>query len=443
MNYLCASSDEAFEHLKTASVFLTGPPGAGKSHLINRIIEWFNIHNINVGVTGATGIASKLINGCTIHSWSGIGLALESKEEIYQKIKQRYNIKRNWQKTQVLIIDEISMISGEIWLLLDYLGQRMRANTKPFGGIQLIAVGDFYQLPPVKGTILIEPQFNFTGYFKYLIHLSQNFRSNDQTLNQILSMVRSGLKLSPELNQVLKSKVLKRDEQIVNWPILVGLRDTAREFNNEQLNKINEKEYVFKVDIKCIDTSTSTPILITRANKSVYEPYMNITFNECTFEEQLVLKRGAPVIYLKNDPDNELVNGSVGTIVDFTDGNIPIVKFKYGEVPIQKHSHTKSFTIGQVVVQVNVEQYPLLLAYALTIHRSQGQTLSQCSILLDDTIWEEGQAYVALSRLQSIDNLTLIKYNKSAFKISHKVKEFYAKFEQNSSKPNPVQNHIP
>jgi ATP-dependent exoDNAse (exonuclease V) alpha subunit len=176
MKYIYSDSQEAFEYLKKYNVFLTGPPGSGKSYLINKFIEWIRENDIKVGITASTGIAAKIINGTTIHSWAGIGLGQESKEKLLEEVKDKKFKKRNWKKTQVLIIDEISMISGELWEILDYIGRNIRQIDKPFGGIQILAVGDFYQLPPVKGKMLIDQSVGLESYFDYGICLNKYYR---------------------------------------------------------------------------------------------------------------------------------------------------------------------------------------------------------------------------------------------------------------------------
>lgn len=414
MKYINLNSDSALDYLKKYNVFLTGPPGSGKSYLLNQYIEWARQNNVKLGITASTGIAAKIINGSTLHSWSGIGLGQESKEKLLEEVESKKHKKKNWKKTQVLIIDEISMISGELWSTLDWIGRGIRKIDKPFGGLQIIAVGDFYQLPPVKGKMLIEPDIKFESYFDYGINLTQVYRSSDQKLNQILESVRSGTILNPEQTEILKSKVSSE----IKYPILVSLRDSARDMNITKLNELTGIGEKYIADIYCIDTKTCLKI-----NNASCENLKKIAFADCAMERELVLKIGAPVLYLVNDPNTGLVNGSVGTVQEFRNKN-PVVKFDFTTIEITKHAYKKEFNDVTVVV----EQYPLLLSYAVTIHRAQGQTLSQGTILLDKTVWEDGQAYVALSRLRSLDKLNLIKFNPKVFKVSSKVKDYYTKF---------------
>jgi ATP-dependent DNA helicase PIF1 len=311
------------------------------------------------------------------------------------------------------------MLSWETWEILDYIGMELRKSSRPFGGIKIIATGDFYQLPPVKGMMLIEN--NFLSYFDYTIILTKSYRSQDPILNSILQSVRTGKELSDEHHMLLKTRVNK---ETITYPLLVSLRDTAYTMNNDKLSKnVNGNLWSNTSEMYCIDMKTNAKI----HSNEVFE---SIATNECNLENKIVLKIGAPVIYLVNDMEKGLVNGSVGTIVKFN-GNNPVAQFSEGKlVEIEKHNYKKEFP--DVNTTVVIEQYPLLLAYAITIHRAQGQTLSQGTLLLDNTIFECGQAYVALSRFQTLDSIILLRYKKSVFKINCIVKEFYDKFDLNN-----------
>lgn len=419
MKFLKINSDDAFQHLKHKNVFLTGPPGSGKSFLINKFIKWAQDNYYNVAVTASTGIASKIVNGKTLHSWAGIGLGEESKEKLLKRVSEASFKKRAWKKTDILIIDEISMISGELWQTLDYIGKNIRKIDKPFGGIQLIAIGDFFQLPPVKGKMLIDESINFCEYFDIGLYLNNMYRSDDIVLNNMLSTIRDGKQLTNEQNQILFSKINNTEPK---YPILVSLRESAKDFNKTKMSELTSEPIKYLANVFCIDNK-STKIV----DDSIYENLKKIALTECSAEPIIELKIGVPVIYLINNQANGLVNGSVGTVVGFNNDN-PIVQFEFDKIEINRHSFNKKFD-GVKEITVCIEQYPLLLAYSLTIHRSQGQTLSQCSILLDSTVWEDGQAYVALSRLKKLDNLTLLKYDPNVFKVSAKVKKFYELFD--------------
>jgi ATP-dependent DNA helicase PIF1 len=406
MIYLNQNSEEALLELKTnKNIFLTGPPGSGKTYLINKFIE----HNNDkvISITGSTGVASNLINGNTIHSVSGIGIINDHDtfDDILKKVKKRKT--KFWKYTDILIIDEISLIDSRTFEYFDRIGQNIRKSNLPFGGIQLIVVGDFYQLPPVNGNYCFEYE-KWENCFDVAINLTNIYRSNDNKLNKILLRIRKGKELKEKMIKTLENKV--SDE--IKYPILVPLRKQASNINNKNmlLNKNEEKifncEYYYNQNKKHL---------------------LDLIKKNCPYEENLKLKIGSPVINLVNDSKKGLYNGQVGIIKDFI-GSDPLVCFNNYNVLIKKHLWTKEIKEEKIEV-IGMEQYPLLLSYAITIHRSQGQSLSQAGIILDSSVWEKGQGYVALSRLQNLDGLNIIKFNPNIFKIDSKVKKYYKKFK--------------
>jgi ATP-dependent exoDNAse (exonuclease V) alpha subunit len=411
-SYINLESDIAFEVIKDnlfkKNIFITGQPGSGKTYLTNKIINFINImDSYNVGITASTGIASKLINGKTIHSWSGLNYFKEDLDIDYyiKQIESNKYVMNRIKKTNILIIDEVSLLSAKFIEILDLLLKYVKKSEQYFGNIKVIMVGDFYQLPPVQGKMAFESEI-WDKIFDIQINLTSNYRTKDNKLINILSKIRQNLPLDNNDNELLKSKVSTN----IVYPTLVSLR--------VQADKINKKE-IDKLDTKTMEYS------------AVYnkEEYKKEILKYSPLEDKLILKIGVPVIYLINNSSYKIYNGSVGIVVDFVNGN-PKVKFNQTIIEIEKHTFkdTQSVIINNQKVVLEMTQYPLLLAFAITIHRSQGQTLSQASIILDKSIFENGQAYVALSRLQSIDNLTLIKYNPLAFKASNKVKDYYHNF---------------
>jgi ATP-dependent exoDNAse (exonuclease V) alpha subunit len=408
-SYINLESDIAFEVIKDnlfkKNIFITGQPGSGKTYLTNKIINFINIIDIyNVGITASTGIASKLINGKTIHSWSGLNYFKEELDIDYyiKQIENNKYVMNRIKKTNILIIDEVSLLSAKFIEILDLLLKYVKKSEQYFGNIKVIMVGDFYQLPPVQGKMAFESEI-WNKIFDIQINLTSNYRTKDNKLINILSKIRQNLPLDNNDNELLKSKVSTN----IVYPTLVSLR--------VQADKINKKE-MDKLDTKTMEYSAIY-------NK---EEYKKDILKYSPLEDKLTLKIGVPVIYLINNNSCKIYNGSVGTVVDFVNGN-PKVKFNQTIIEIEKYTFrdTQSVIINNQKVDLEMTQYPLLLAFAITIHRSQGQTLSQASVILDKSIFENGQAYVALSRLQTIDNLTLIKYNPLAFKTSNKVKDYY------------------
>jgi ATP-dependent exoDNAse (exonuclease V) alpha subunit len=414
--YINLESDIAFEVIKDnlfkKNIFITGQPGSGKTYLTNKIIDFINLTDCyNIGITASTGIASKLINGKTIHSWSGLNYFKEELDIDYyiKQIDSNKYVMNRIKKTNILIVDEVSLLSAKFIEILDLLLKYVKKSEKYFGNIKVIMVGDFYQLPPVQGKMAFESEI-WDKIFDIQINLTSNYRTKDNKLINILSKIRQNLPLDNNDNELLKSKVSTN----IVYPTLVSLRVQADKINKIEMDKLYTK---------------------TMEYSAIYnkEEYKKDILKYSPLEDKLTLKIGVPVIYLINNSSYKIYNGSVGTVVDFVNGN-PKVKFNQTIIEIEKHTFrdTQSVNLQSKInnqkIDLEMTQYPLLLAFAITIHRSQGQTLSQASIILDKSIFENGQAYVALSRLQSIDNLTLIKYNPLAFKASNKVKDYYHKF---------------
>ncbi len=407
MKYINLTSDEAFNLItnKMCNIFLTGAPGSGKSWLTKNFINHYKKKLFNIAITASTGISSKIIDGTTLHSWSGIGIINEDNnfEDIYEKVKKNPKKVREWKKTDILIIDEISLIDVKTLDYLNKIGKIIRSNDSPFGGIKLLVVGDFYQLPPVNGKYCFKYD-QWEDLFDYGINLTENYRSQDNKLNKILKRIRKGKELSENMITVLEKRV-KEEE---HYPLLVPLRSMARKINENKMNENDNIEHTFKAKYFF--------------NKE--KEYLKDLINKNSpLEEELILKKGCPVINLVNDHKRRLMNGMVGIIVDFTYG-LPVVKFEGNNYIMEEHLWEKK--IGNETVRM--EQLPLLLAYSITIHRSQGQTLSTASIVLDHNIWEKGQGYVALSRLQSLKGLYLKKFSPDIFVCDKSVRKYYRKF---------------
>lgn len=405
--------------IKNHNVFLTGIPGSGKTHVTLEYIKYLYDNNITCGITASTGIASKLLNNIsvlgtkyistsTIHSWSGIDIIEkdDTLEKVIDRVMKKPFVVKRWRNTSVLIIDEISLLDSKTFSFLDKIAKHIRGNNKPFGGIRLLIVGDFYQLPPVNGNYCFESDIWETTFY-YNINLKKSYRSSDKNMNKILNTIRKGKELKTNMIQKLKDRVVTKIER---YPIMVPLRDMARTINNKMI--VENKNTIF----------TSNAVY----NKNDIK---NIILKLSPLEDCLELKVGCPVIYLVNHHNKGLMNGMVGTVTDFIN-NKPVVMFPdIGEHIIDKYVWEKEKNNKMI----RMEQFPLLLSYAITIHRSQGQTLTQASIILNKKVWERSQAYVALSRLKSLDGLDLLEFNTSIFNKFNsndmKVKTFYKRFE--------------
>lgn len=388
------------------NTFISGPPGSGKTFIINTVTDFLEDKMLDFVVTATTGIASTLLkNGRTINSWSGIGVfkrKFRNGKEItndyyYKKISENYHSTKRINKTDILIIDEISLMSDKFLECLEYVLRKVRRIDLPFGGIKIILVGDFYQLPPVEDDYCFNSVI-FNQNFKNNIILTGNYRFEDEGFHKILLKIRENKSLDDIEHNLIENRLSKKKI----YPSLVSLKSTVENINNRKLKKNNNDLHVFQ---------------------AIIDGPENI-IKQTNMIENLIIKKNCPVIYTINSPELNIYNGSVGIVDRITDESI-YVNFNNNIIEIQKHiiniendNDDKYF----------VTQFPLMLAYAITIHKSQGQTLSQGSVLLDSSIFASGQAYVALSRFKNLKDINILKYHKNIFYIDQKVVEFYNSF---------------
>lgn len=401
------------------SVFFTGSAGTGKSFLLQRIIQSLKASRSreNVAVTATTGIAAVNIKGVTIHSFSGIGGYGDtvSAEDIVKRILRQKTGKwfENWRSTNILIIDEISMLSGKMFDKLEYIARNVRKNKEFFGGLQIILTGDFFQLPPVKSS-----KFCFEAEtWKYLpntISLNKIYRQSEPKLIKLLNEIRFG-EISDQSWEVLKD--LENEPNFPNDGIkptkLVATNNEKDEINAIELEKIKTKSYFFKA----IDWEDKN-----------YRGRLEILVKDCLAPEILELKRGCQVMLIKNLTKEELVgklvNGSQGIVVDFNYKNKPIVKFTNGMQEVIEEVEWTDETPIYHTVRARRTQIPLVLSWAITIHKSQGQSIERLKVDLSK-IFERGQTYVALSRACSLKYLQVVGFSPKRIICDEKVKKFY------------------
>jgi len=418
------------------NVFMTGPGGTGKSALIRYIVEDAKANGKKIDVCALTGCAAVLLecNAKTIHSWAGIGLAKESAGIIADKVVNHKAKKKNWMGVQILIIDEVSMLSLKLFETLDLIGKKIKMNKLPFGGIQVIFSGDFFQLPPVGDKDDIKSnKFCFESKlwdvtFPNQIQLRKMFRQKDEKYAKILNQIRIG-KISKRSCELLKSYVgrVPHQDEIIKPTILYPRRKDADIVNNNNLKKLTGETYEFKVqpcseeDLELTEneknyTNTFSPQQIE------YEQKQLLSGMNC--EKTLELKVGAQVMCVVNldmDSENPICNGSQGIVQGFNEKRAPIIKFRNGTIrTIGKHNWK-----SDKIPTVGVKQIPLILAWAVTIHKSQGSTLEIAEIDIGHNIFACGQTYVALSRVKNLDGLFLKSFNPYKIKINLKVKEYY------------------
>jgi len=382
------------------NIFLTGKAGTGKTYTLNNMISALRKKGKNVAVTASTGIASTHIDGKTIHSWAGIGIKSALNEEDLYKLKNNKFSNSRIKSADVLIIDEISMLHDYRLDLVDEVLRFIKSNNQPFGGIQVILVGDFFQLPPVEKNGKTNYTFNSKIWevadFK-ICYLDKIYRqANDTVFVDILNAVRENA-VSDNHKEVLNS--LKVNE---------SYRDLAVNLYSKNIDV--DKENHFKLD--SLDTEMFEFEIRTSGNEIQVQ---NIIKNALNEKQKIYLKVGAHVMFNVNDSKGRFVNGTMGKVVDFNEDNgYPVVEiFKTGdEITVERHEYKaeEQDEFGKVIKTASVTQFPLRLAYAITIHKSQGCTFDYVNLDMSD-VFVLNMGYVALSRITSLEGLWLKGYN--------------------------------
>ena len=419
------------ELLLGKNIALLGAAGCGKSYLLSVIYTEFpglkkrmgeNLPRIQM--CALTGCAALLLGhkAKTLHSWAGIGLGKGTVSELYVKIRRNQKSMRHWLCTDLLIIDEISMMTAELLDKLDLIGRKIRSNQTPFGGIQLLFVGDFFQLPPINKSD--EPiKFAFeSDVWKTItisIELTQILRQKDEDFQGVLKDARIG-SLSKESCQILSSRQgLDWKKNKIRPTLLFPKRLEVDMINDSNLRALKGKRYRYKARL-IYDGKMPDGFIESDEN---FQRALSMFDSNASYSNDLELITNAQVMLIANiDPDSGLVNGSRGIITGFCpDTELPIVEFLNGT---KKTIGTHAWPIEDYEF-VSRTQVPLRLAYAVTIHKVQGATLDSALVDIGSGVFEYGQAYVALSRVRSLEALYVYDFDPVAFKAHPKVKEFY------------------
>lgn len=391
------------EILKTGeNVFLTGSAGTGKTHILKKYIYYLRDNGIFPSILAPTGIAASLLNGKTIHSFFALGIRdYFSDDDIYD-IATNSRLKKRFRELKVLIIDEVSMVSPTIFSVMDKVLQIAKKNDKPFGGIQIILSGDFFQLPPIsrdegdKRFAWQSPSWKEADF--KTCYLTKKFRQDQENLlAKVLDDIREGV-ISQEVKEILDNRVGKSLD--------IDFSPTKLYTHNIDVDSENQKE------LDKLDGQTHTYEYF----KKGPEEYVERMFKNSLVQKTLCLKKDTVVMFIKNDTNGNFVNGTTGKVVGFekhTDN--PIVKIP-GKGSLIVDAEEFVYENDQGDVLASITQYPLKLAWAITIHKSQGMTLNAAQIDLSRT-FETGQGYVALSRVKDIDGLSLRGYNDSSLKV--------------------------
>lgn len=478
---------------KRVNVFYTGCAGTGKSIILRTLIA--KLHGLHgreaIAITASTGLAAATIGGSTLHKWSGVGIGTGTGEQLVKRLEKQHNQLAVWRNTRVLIIDEVSMIDGHFLDKLEYVARRLRKNEKPFGGIQLVLTGDFFQLPPVQKRDSQQSEmavFCFeSGMWKTCIHrtilLTKVFRQQDDELVRMLNAIRFG-EVTPQLTETIRhlSRTVSYPDGIAPTELYATRREVESS-NARQLESLPGEAYQF------------------HAVDAAPKEYATLLDSSLMVEKTVTLKVDAQVMMLKNKPESELFNGSLGKVLFFITERLErvmkdfyrlidddvildmrIVSRAIGNPLIMESldfkqdlnsrpmsrlpalqtmiNHAKKtspkepvypyvrwsldnnnrfhhelmlperFPVDLPGAKTGLErnQLPLMLCWALSIHKAQGQTIQRLRVDLRN-IFEAGQVYVALSRAVSKDALQVLNFNPKRIRANEKVKEFYKDLE--------------
>lgn len=400
------TQEQALNVLKSgANVFLTGEPGSGKTYTVNQYISYLRRHKIDAAVTASTGIASTHIGGMTIHSWSGVGIkSYLSPYELDGLASNEYLVRR-LDNARILIIDEISMLSAETLDTVDLVCRTVRKRDEAFGGLQVVFVGDFFQLPPVsKQNQIARYAFESRAWVNAQVqvcYLSEQHRQNDKNFLNLLGAIRSDTFGADHLVHV-EARKISIDSLPDTLPRLFSHNADVDSLNTGQLTKLTGEAKEFK--------------MVSQGSKGLVEALKR----GCLSPEILNLKIGARVMFTKNNSVRGFVNGTLGAVIKFGNDGLPIVKTRDNEIIAVERMDWTVEENGNI--KARITQLPLRLAWAITVHKSQGMSLDAAVMDLSQ-VFEYGQGYVALSRVRNLAGLHVLGYNAKAFQVHPRILE--------------------
>lgn len=413
---------QALDLLKLGhNVYLTGPAGSGKTHLLNEYIAYLKQHKVSVGITASTGIAATHMGGSTIHSWSGMGIKESiTTPEIHDLMKRAY-LRKRFLLAKVLIIDEVSMLHAHQLDIVDAICRGFKRNYEPFGGMQVIMCGDFFQLPPVvkgggKPSYVTDAQV-WNNMRLQICYLDEQFRQSDRSFLRVLGDIRSG-EVNEDTVEVLSERLDKDPE---------GYSKPTKLFtHNIDVDAINKKE------LDALIGESHDYLMVGRGSPKIVETLRK----SCLAPERLTLKVGAQVMFVKNNWDVGYVNGTLGEVISFDKEGHPLVRtFDGAEIIVDSSSwevkEDPSASSGQGNVIAAISQVPLRLAWAITVHKSQGMSLDAAEVDLSRS-FVPGQGYVALSRLRNLSGLKLMGMNNIALTVNPDIAEVDLDFRKRS-----------
>lgn len=384
------------------NVFLTGSAGTGKTHILKEYINYLRDNGVFPSILAPTGIAASLLNGKTIHSFFALGIQDFFNDDDIYEIATNSRLRKRFRELKVLIIDEISMVGPAIFSVMDKVLQIAKKNDKPFGGIQLILSGDFFQLPPIsqgvddKRFAWQSPSWKEADL--KTCYLTKKYRQDQEnSITKVLDDIRVGV-ISQESRDILDSRVGKSLDIDFSPTKLYTHNIDVDSQNQKELDKLDGKMHTYEYF------------------KKGSEANVERIFKNSLVQKILYLKIDTVVMFIKNDTNGNFVNGTTGKVVGFektTDNPIVEIPGK-GSLIVDAEEFSYENDEGEIIASIT--QYPLKLAWAITIHKSQGMTLNAAQIDLSRT-FETGQGYVALSRVRDIDGLSLQGYNESSLQV--------------------------
>lgn len=402
---------DALEILKMGrNVFLTGPAGSGKTYVLNEYISYLKRAGVEVAITASTGIASTHINGMTIHAWSGLGIKNSLTDYDLENMMEKQYLYKRFEKAKVLVIDEISMLSGNQLTMVEWICRTFKHNDKPFGGLQVILCGDFFQLPPITKSSFGDSAGNDFAYDSEvwktaqftICYLSEQHRQKDGDYLTVLNQIRAN-KVTPETIALLRSRENAKQDADIPITRLYTHNIDVDTINHEHLETLTAVTREFGM------TSKGKDFLIEGLKRS------------CLAPERLRLKEGARVMFVKNNYEVGFVNGTLGVVTGFNTFGEPVVRTVAGKlisvVPM-------SWSIEEEgKIKAEISQLPLRLAWAITVHKSQGMSLDAMEVDLSKS-FVKGMGYVALSRVRTLSGMKLLGFNTLSLEVDPGVLEF-------------------
>ncbi|PIR38004.1 MAG: hypothetical protein COV34_02865 [Candidatus Zambryskibacteria bacterium CG10_big_fil_rev_8_21_14_0_10_42_12] len=411
------TQQEALDILKTGqSVFLTGAAGSGKTHVLRNYIHYLKEKGVSVGVTASTGIAATHLSGMTIHAWSGIGIKDYLSPHDLEVLRDRSQLRNRFQNTDVLVVDEVSMLHHFRLDLVDQVARTLRDNDNPFGGMQVIFSGDFFQLPPVSRAGEEPARFAYCSDAWQVLnpavcYLEEQYRQNDDEYLSVLNAIRDNA-VDVYHQELLQGRLNKKPDIGMEPTVLHSHNANVDVQNDRELNNISGKVFEYK--------------MYTRGPK----PLVEALVKSCLAPELLKLKVGARVMFVKNNFDLGYVNGTLGIVEELLYDTIKVRTVDGTLINVPQDTWQIE---DDGKVKAEISQYPLRLAWAITIHKSQGMSLDAAHIDLSRS-FEPGMGYVALSRVKTLGGLTLAGINRQAFMVHPEVLEQDMKFKELSGK---------